>query len=99
VLVAQLRRRCRRIVSHNFRRTDLDVRRPGAILPKASARQPRIINPQVTRPETALKPRYSQHDIQDAKGDGKGSSARLAQPRSLTGAWRRNFMAEYAFEK
>jgi hypothetical protein len=46
-----------------------------------------------------LKPRHIQHEIQDAKGDGKGSSARSAQPRRLTGAWRHNFMAEYAFEK
>ena len=61
-------------------------------------RHPRIIKPQVTRPETGI-PRHIQHDIQDAKGDGKGSSARLAQPRRLTGAWRHNFMAEYAFEK
>ena len=30
--VALLRRRCRRIVNHNFRRADLDVRRPGVIL-------------------------------------------------------------------
>jgi hypothetical protein len=47
-------------------------------------RHPRIIRPQVTRPETGI-PRHIQHDIQDAKGDGKGSSARLAQPRRLTG--------------
>ena len=31
------------------------------------------------------KPRHIQHDIRDAKGDGKGSSARLVQPRRLTG--------------
>jgi hypothetical protein len=55
VLVALLRRRCRRIVSHNSRRADLDVHRPGVILPQASARQPRIIKPQVTRPETGIE--------------------------------------------
>src|SRR3984893_3418704 len=40
VLVAQLRLRCRRIVSHNFRR---------------GLRHPRIIKPQVTRPETGIE--------------------------------------------
>lgn len=35
--VALLRRRCRRIVSHNFQRADLDIHRPGVLLPQASA--------------------------------------------------------------
>ncbi len=60
---------------------------------------PPIIKLQVTRPETRIETAPHPARFQDAKGDGKGSSARLAQPRSLTGAWRRNFIAEYAFEK
>ena len=62
-------------------------------------RHPRSSNLKLQGQRQGLKPRHIQHDIQDAKGDGKGSSARSAQPRRLTGAWRHNFMAEYAFEK
>ena len=79
---------------------DLDVHRPGVILPQASAcATPASSNLKLQGQRQGLKPRHIQHGIQDAKGDGKGSSARSAQPRRLTGAWRHNFMAEYAFEK
>jgi hypothetical protein len=72
----------------------------GYYCPQASAcATPASSNLKLQGQKQGLKPRHIQHDIQDAKGDGKGSSARLAQPRRLTGAWRRNFMAEYAFEK
>lgn len=65
----------------------------------AACATPASSNRKLQGQRQGLKPRHIQHDIQDAKGDGKGSSARLAQPRSLTGAWRRNFRAEYVFEK
>src|ERR1700722_7029641 len=57
-------------------------------------RHPASSNLKLQGQRQGLKPRHIQHDIQDAKGDGKGSSARLAQPRSLTGARRRNFIRE-----
>ena len=65
----------------------------------AACATPASSNRKLQGQRQGLKPRHTQHDIQDAKGDGKGSSARSAQPRRLTGAWRHNFMAEYAFEK
>jgi hypothetical protein len=100
VLVALLRRLASaRLRQYHPRPTNVEICASKIVADNPSASPPRIIKPQVTRPETDLKPRYIQHDIQDAKGDGKGSSAQLAQPRRLTGAWRLNFMAEYTFEK
>ena len=54
----------------------------------AACATPASSNRKLQGQRQGLKPRH-----------GKGSSARAAQPRRLTGAWRHNFMAEYAFEK